>query len=87
MLIFDPEEGYKSISKSLDVHKSTVTQTIYKWKKRSTVAPLRQSDCPVKMTVRAQREHLDAQQHYWQNILWTGETKMELLGINAQRNV
>uniref|UniRef100_A0A674N7I2 Transposase n=1 Tax=Takifugu rubripes TaxID=31033 RepID=A0A674N7I2_TAKRU len=33
------------------------------------------------------KEHLDVQQHYWQNILWTGETKTELFGINAQRNV
>lgn len=146
MLIYDPGKAYKSISKSLDVHKSTVRQTIYKWKKPSTVAPLSQCGRPVKMTVREQcrmlsvvkknpglsaknkslahaniivekstisetlnkngvhgrtswrkpalskknmavpKEHLDVQQHYWQNILWTGETQMELFGINAQRN-
>ena len=33
-------KGYKSISKSLDVHVSTVRQTVYKWRKFSTVATL-----------------------------------------------
>jgi transposase len=33
-------KGYKSISKSLDVHQSTVRQTVYKWRKFSTVATL-----------------------------------------------
>jgi transposase len=30
--------GYKSISKSLDVHQSTVKQIVCKWRKFSTVA-------------------------------------------------
>lgn len=42
----------------LDVHKSSVRQTIYKRKKFSTVAPLPQCGRPVKMTVRAQRRML-----------------------------
>uniref|UniRef100_A0A8C5PGB7 Uncharacterized protein n=1 Tax=Leptobrachium leishanense TaxID=445787 RepID=A0A8C5PGB7_9ANUR len=33
------------------------------------------------------KEHLDARQHYWQNILWTDETKIELFGKNTQHYV
>uniref|UniRef100_A0A3B3R2T1 Tc1-like transposase DDE domain-containing protein n=1 Tax=Paramormyrops kingsleyae TaxID=1676925 RepID=A0A3B3R2T1_9TELE len=146
-------KGYKSISKSLDVHVSTVRQTVYKWKKFSTVATLPRRGHPVKMTARAQRrmlnevkknprvsakglqkslahasifvdtstirktlnkngvhgrtprrkpllskkniaarlkfakEHLDVPQHYWQNIQWTDETKIELFGKNTQHYV
>uniref|UniRef100_A0A8C5Q5S0 Transposase n=1 Tax=Leptobrachium leishanense TaxID=445787 RepID=A0A8C5Q5S0_9ANUR len=143
-------KGYKSISKSLDVHVSTLRQTVCKWRKFSTVATLPRRGRPVKMTARAQRrmlnevkknprvsakdfqkslahanifidtsrirktlnkngvhgrtprrkpllskrnitprlkfatEHLDVPQHYWQNILWTDETKIELFGKNTQ---
>ncbi|KAJ4919274.1 hypothetical protein JOQ06_022234 [Pogonophryne albipinna] len=33
------------------------------------------------------KEHLDVPQHYWQHILWTDETKVELFGRNTQRYV
>ncbi|KAJ4933683.1 hypothetical protein JOQ06_030507 [Pogonophryne albipinna] len=33
------------------------------------------------------KEHLDVPQHYWQNILSTDETKVELFGRNTQRYV
>ena len=46
------ENGYKSISKSIDVPQSTVRQIVYKCRKCSTVAT---SVCPAKMTARAQR--------------------------------
>ena len=52
-------KGYKSISKSLDVHQSTVRQTVYKWRKFSTVATLPKSGNPAKMTARAQRRMLN----------------------------
>uniref|UniRef100_A0A8C5QE70 Transposase n=1 Tax=Leptobrachium leishanense TaxID=445787 RepID=A0A8C5QE70_9ANUR len=52
-------KGYKSISKSLDVHVSTVRQTVYKWRKFSTVATLPRHGRPVKMTARAQRRMLN----------------------------
>ena len=47
-------KGYKSISKSLDVHQSTVRQNVYKWRMFSTVATLPRSGHPAKMTARAQ---------------------------------
>jgi transposase len=47
-------KGYKSISKSLDVHQSTAGQIVYKWRKFSTVATLLRSGRPAKMTARAQ---------------------------------
>lgn len=47
--------GYKSISKSLDVHVSTVRQIIYKWREFKTVATLPRRGRPAKMTARAQR--------------------------------
>ena len=48
------EKGYKSISKSLDVHQSTAIQIVYKWRKFSTVATLPRSVRAAKMTARAQ---------------------------------
>uniref|UniRef100_A0A803J9K4 Transposase Tc1-like domain-containing protein n=1 Tax=Xenopus tropicalis TaxID=8364 RepID=A0A803J9K4_XENTR len=50
---------YKSISKSLAVHQSTVRQIVYKWRKFSTAATLPRSGRPVKMTARAQRRMLN----------------------------
>ena len=38
-------KDYKSISKSLDVHQSTVRQNVYEWRKFSTVAPLARPSC------------------------------------------
>jgi transposase len=52
-------KGYKSISTSLDVHQSMVRQIVYKWRKFSTVATLPRSDCPAKMTARAQHRMLN----------------------------
>ena len=41
--------------------------------------------CPKNIAVRLKfaKEHLDAPQRYWQNILWTDETKVELFGRNT----
>ena len=52
-------KGYKSISKSLDVHQSMVRQTVYEWRKFSAVATLPRSGRPAKMTARAQRRMLN----------------------------
>jgi transposase len=52
-------KGYKSISKSLDVHQSTVRQIVYKWRKFSTVATLPMSSRPAKMTAKGQRRMLN----------------------------
>uniref|UniRef100_A0A8C5Q908 Sleeping Beauty transposase HTH domain-containing protein n=1 Tax=Leptobrachium leishanense TaxID=445787 RepID=A0A8C5Q908_9ANUR len=57
--LHEAEKCYKSISKSLDVHVSTVRQTVYKWIKFSTVATLPRRGRPVKMTERAQRRMLN----------------------------
>ena len=51
-------KGYTSISKSLDVHQSTVRQMVYKWRKFSTGATLPRSGCPAKMTARAQHSQV-----------------------------
>lgn len=146
-------KGYKTISKSLDVHVSTVRQIIYKWREFNTVATLPRRGRPAKISPRAQRriinevrrnprasakdlqtslartnisvhtstickilnkngvhgrtarrkplltkkniaarlkfakDHLDAPQHFWQKILWTDETKIELFGRNTQRYI
>uniref|UniRef100_A0A803JRB2 Tc1-like transposase DDE domain-containing protein n=1 Tax=Xenopus tropicalis TaxID=8364 RepID=A0A803JRB2_XENTR len=52
-------KGSKSISKSLAVHRSTVRQSVYKWRKFSTAATLPRSVCPIKMTARAQHRMLN----------------------------
>lgn len=33
------------------------------------------------------KKHHDIPQHYWQNILWTDETKFEMIGMNTQHYV
>uniref|UniRef100_A0A8C5M4E7 Sleeping Beauty transposase HTH domain-containing protein n=1 Tax=Leptobrachium leishanense TaxID=445787 RepID=A0A8C5M4E7_9ANUR len=48
-------KGYKSISKSLDVHVSTVRQTVYKWRKFSTVATLPRSGSLVNLSYHGRR--------------------------------
>lgn len=52
-------KGYKSISKSLDVHVSTVKQTVYKLRKFRAVASLPRCGRPLKMSGRAQRRMLN----------------------------
>ena len=52
-------KGYKSISKSLDVHQSTGRQIVYKWRKFSTVSTLPRSGRSAKMTARAQHRTLN----------------------------
>jgi transposase len=47
-------KGLKIISKSLDVHQSTVRQIVYKWSKFNVVATLSWSGRPAKITARAQ---------------------------------
>uniref|UniRef100_A0AAZ3S9Y9 Transposase Tc1-like domain-containing protein n=1 Tax=Oncorhynchus tshawytscha TaxID=74940 RepID=A0AAZ3S9Y9_ONCTS len=47
-------KGFKSISKSLDVHQSTVRQIVYKWRKFSAVATLLRSGHPAEITASAQ---------------------------------
>ncbi|XP_068111821.1 uncharacterized protein [Hyperolius riggenbachi] len=48
-------KGYKSISKELGLHRSTVRQIIYKWKKFSTVLTLPRSGRPTKISAKARR--------------------------------
>ncbi|RVE69911.1 hypothetical protein OJAV_G00082580 [Oryzias javanicus] len=52
-------KGYKCISKSLDVHLSTVRQIIYKWKRFETVATLPRSGRPIKSNPKARRRTLN----------------------------
>ena len=52
-------KGYKSISKSLDVHHCTVRQIVYKWRKFSTVATLPRSGHPANMIASAQGRMLN----------------------------
>ncbi|XP_068111851.1 ankyrin repeat domain-containing protein 11-like [Hyperolius riggenbachi] len=48
-------KGYKSISKELSLHISTVRKIICKWKKFSTVASLPRSGRPTKISAKARR--------------------------------
>ena len=48
-------KGYKVISKILEIHQSTMRQTIYKWRHFGTVATLPRCGRPVKKTPRAQQ--------------------------------
>ena len=48
-------KGHKVISKTLEIHQSTVRQTFYKWRHFGTVATLPRIGRLVKMTPRAHR--------------------------------
>ena len=39
------------------------------------------------MNLKFAKVYLDVQQRYWQNILWTDETTVELFGRNTQHSV
>ena len=52
-------KGYKSISKSLDVHQSTEREIVHNWRNVSTAATLPRSGHLAKMTTRAQRRMLN----------------------------
>ncbi|KAI7813750.1 putative dentin sialophosphoprotein-like [Triplophysa rosa] len=58
-------KGYKVISKTLEIHQSTVRQTSCKWRHFGTVATLPRSGRPVKMTPRAQRRLLNEPYPSW----------------------
>jgi hypothetical protein len=57
--LHEAEKGYKSISKSLDVHQSMVREIVYICIHFSTVATLPWSSLPAKMTARAQHRMLN----------------------------
>ena len=48
-------KGYKTISKDVGLHQSTVRQIVYKWRKFNTIVTLSRSGCPTKITPRARR--------------------------------
>lgn len=56
--LYKAGKGYKTISKSLDVHQSTVREIVYKWREFGTVTSLPRSGHPPKMTTRVQRRIL-----------------------------
>ncbi|XP_026231764.1 uncharacterized protein LOC113172908 isoform X1 [Anabas testudineus] len=57
--------GYRVISKSLDIHQSTVRHIVHKWRRFGTVATLHRSGRPAKIKPEAQRSVLseDAESH------------------------
>ncbi|KAK3507778.1 hypothetical protein QTP70_000334 [Hemibagrus guttatus] len=54
--IYQSGKGYKAISKSLGLPRTTVRAIIYKWRKHGTVENLHRSGRPTKITPRAQRQ-------------------------------
>ena len=53
--LYKAKKGYKTISKTLSVHVSTVRKIVCKWRQFGTVATLPRSGRPVKITPKAQR--------------------------------
>lgn len=49
-------EGYKTIAKRFGIHRSTVRQIVYKWKKFKTTETLPRSGRPTKLSQRAIRK-------------------------------
>ncbi|KAK3542248.1 hypothetical protein QTP86_021468 [Hemibagrus guttatus] len=54
--IYQSGKGYKAISKTLGLPRTTVRAIIYKWQKHGTVENLPRSGRPTKITPRAQRQ-------------------------------
>lgn len=72
----------------ISVHESTIRKTLNRHvvhgrTPQKAAAPQKNIAACLKFT----KEHLDTPQHYWENVLWTDETKVELFGKNTQHYV
>ena len=86
----NPSVSAKDIQKSLQhanisVDKSTTRKTLNKNGVHGR-SP-RKKPLLSKKKLKFTKEHLDVPQRYWQNILWTDETTVDLFGRNTQHCV
>uniref|UniRef100_A0AAY5L2M0 Tc1-like transposase DDE domain-containing protein n=1 Tax=Esox lucius TaxID=8010 RepID=A0AAY5L2M0_ESOLU len=80
-------EGYKIISKALDIPWNTVKTVIIKWRKYSTTGILPRTGHPSKMNEKTRRKLVKCPKSMWENVLWSDETKVELFGHISKRYV
>ena len=90
----NPRVSAKDLQKSLEHANISVDESmIHKTLNKNGVhgrTPRRSQCCPKKCIaarLKFAKVHLDVPQRYWQNILWTDETTVELFGRNTQHCV
>jgi transposase len=76
-------DGYKTISKNLGMHISTVRQVVYRW--RSFKTPLKKQHKLARL--KFAKAHIDKPLDFWRKILWTDESKIEIFSHNERRYV
>lgn len=71
---------------NISVHESTIGKTLNKQGIYGRTPPRKPLLTKKNIAARLKfaREHIDTPQRYWQNVLWTDETKIELFGKNTQ---
>ena len=80
----NPRVSAKDLQKSLEdanisVNKSTIHKTLNKngvHGRTPQKKPLLSKNNNIAARLKFAKEHLDVPQHFWQNILWTDETKV-----------
>uniref|UniRef100_A0A8C5PID1 Transposase n=1 Tax=Leptobrachium leishanense TaxID=445787 RepID=A0A8C5PID1_9ANUR len=78
--------GYKKIAKMLNIPRETIGSIIRKFKAKGTVETLPGRGRKKMLTSTAVR-YLKRRQKFWDSVLWTDETKLELFGPMDQRYV
>lgn len=73
----------------VDVHKSTISRTLHKGGLHGRVArkkPFLKKN-HIKARLEFAKRHLEQPLQFWQNVLWSDETKIELFGENSKKYV
>ena len=83
----DPRVTAKDLQKSLEhanisVDESTMRKTLNKNGVHGRTVPKN-----ISASLKIAKVHLEVPQRYWENILWTDETTIELFGRNTQHYV
>ncbi|KAK3561379.1 hypothetical protein QTP86_033119 [Hemibagrus guttatus] len=81
--IYQSGKGYKAISKALKLPRTTVRAIIYKWRKHGG-EPSQERPADQNYPKSAVTTHPG---DFWENTLWTDETKIELFGRSVSHYV